>query len=153
MNEKLEQYSLIVKLLVLVILATLYAWGGMEMKWLRRFIAPAIATATIFYYSRSWKSFLHFPLWIGASCLGYGASEVIIKILKRALVGAAFGVAGSIPAILSKRWLLVGFITALCVACYVVLGVYNPFNSARIEETTLGLFVYSIPVLMARKEE
>ena len=38
-EEKKQQLLILIKLVSIIICAFLYAWGGMEYKWLRRFLA------------------------------------------------------------------------------------------------------------------
>ena len=150
-EEKKEQLLIILKLIIIAICATLYAWGGMEMKWLRRFLAPAILGATCFGFTRDWKSLIKMPVFILASCLGYGADVLWVKIIKRSYVGLTFGAGSASYEFLRKNWILGAFALVLCVSVFVVFGVFNPFNSARIEETFLGLLTYAMAIMPLQK--
>ena len=90
MSERKRQIRLFVGMLIVLVCSGLYAWGGMEMKWLRRFLAPAICGVGCFILSWDWRTLIKTPLLIGASCLGYGADTLSLKIFKRAYVGVAF---------------------------------------------------------------
>jgi hypothetical protein len=79
--------------------------------------------------------------------LGYGASTVGVKILKRAIFGFLNGASSSTVNIWQKKWLLVGFQTILLTGAYISFGVFNPFPNARAEETILGIFIPLIPFL------
>ncbi len=152
MSEKREQIGVIVKMLIIVLCASLYAWGGMEMKWLRRFLAPAILGVTCVVFTRDWRSLIKMPLFIAASCLGYGANSLWVKILKRGYVGLTFGLGASSYEIFTRKWLVVGFTLVLCVSAYITFGVWNPFHSARIEESILGLFNYTMAIMPLKRK-
>lgn len=153
MNEKKEQLRTIIKMVIIVICAGLYAWGGMEFKFLRRFIAPSILGASCLYFTRDWKSIFKMPLFMLASCLGYGADITWVKIFKRSYVGLTFGLGASIYEILKYKWLIVSFSIILCISAYVVFGVWNPFGSARIEESILGLFTYTMAIMPLKRKD
>lgn len=151
-DERRLQIDQGIKLLLIAVCAMLYAWGGIEHKELRRFVAPGLVMAGAFYFTRDWRSLVMGPLFILASCLGYGADETWIKVLKRSYVGLAFVLAASSYHIWrivqfkeKKRWIPVGF-SFLILPCYVILGVYNPVQ-ARIEETALGLADYAAALM------
>ena len=150
MNEKKVLRDAVIKLLIVVVFATLYSWGGMEFKWLRRFLAPTILTAGMFYFTMDWKSLVGLPLMFGSLSLGYGADETWIKIIKRWLFGLANGSTTSTYNILYKRWLLVFTQIALCTSLIIILGVWNPLI-ARAEELTIGVFISILPLMSARR--
>ncbi len=146
-TEKRKQIDVFIKLLIIFVCAGLYAWGGMEYKWLRRFLAPSICGITMFYFSRDWLSLFTAPLIGIASSIGYGATEFWMKVFKRAYVGLAFGVGASFYSILRKNWIIVGFTFVMILSAYILFGVWNPFPDARHEETILGLLVYTMPIM------
>ena len=148
--EKKTQIKVILKLLIVVVFASLYAWGGMEMKWLRRFVAPAILCISSFAFSRNWRYLVQMPAMFITLSLGYGADSVLTKILKRFIFGALNGVSSSVVNIWSKRWILVGFQIMLLIAAYIVFGVWNPLPSARAEEALLGALIASVSMLSVK---
>ena len=151
-NEKKEQILVYLRLFIMCICAGLYAWGGMEHRLLlRRILAPLIATITAFAITRDKRTLAHFPLLWGASSLGYGASAFWIKVFKRFYVGLAFGLSSNTKNMIDHRWLISGFFTVLCIAAFICFGVFNPFFSARVEETMLGLIIY-LPILSLRRK-
>ena len=125
----------------------------MEHKYLRRFVAPAICGFTMLCYSGSWLSLLQMAFLMGFQCLGYGGTAFWEKVARRGVYGLLNGSATSILNFFRERWLLVGFQIALVTVAYVLIGVFNPFNSARAEETFLGLLIYTIPILSAEEEK
>jgi len=152
--EKKEQWWLVVKLLVIVSCAFLYAWGGIEYKWLRRFLAPALAVGTMTAYTRSWKTLIQYPIWCATLSMGYGADTLWGKVARRGAFGLANGASSQVSEILTTRkWLITGFQMLLLPVAYIAFGVFNPFGSARIEETLFGLLMFSVPILTARKKE
>jgi hypothetical protein len=150
-TEKKKQLEVFGWFLVVALCASLYAWGGIENKWLRRFLAPGIATLAMFIKSRDWRNLLCFPLWCAGLSLGYGASEVWLKVAKRALYGLSVGIGGNVGNLLNKRFLVACFSTILCMSAYIVLGVWNPMPEARTEEFVLGVLVFLFPIMSAKR--
>jgi hypothetical protein len=151
------QFKQLGRLLWVCGFALLYAWGGMEMKWLRRFIAPLWLGGGMYLFTRNWKSLLQIPLLIGSLHLGYGASAIWEKIIKRAVYGFAAGIS-SVTHIFSYldnlKQFMVPFLlnVGLCITVSVVLGVFNPFN-ARAEELIIGFFIGFLSMFMARDKD
>lgn len=159
MDEKRIQFKVFVKLAIVFLCAGLYAWGGMENKALRRYVAPAVCAATTAVSARSFGPLLAYPPMAGALSLGYGAEDTGTKMAKRFIYGLAVGLAGSLYSVYlairgdRKRWILVGSQIVLMAAVSVIFGVFNPFPDARTEETVLGLFVFLIPLMSANRKE
>jgi|GEM_PF-1885471 len=155
-SEKKEQIQIIFKMLLVIACATLYAWGGMEMKWLRRFLAPAVCGAGCFYFSKDWRSLIKMPLLGIAASIGYGADTLILKIWKRFYVGVVFALGANsyeiYQAIQKKKrlWVWIGFTTSVILLAYIMLGVWNPL-SARLEESILGFIVYAFAILPVKR--
>lgn len=147
MSEKKIQLKVIAKLLIAVVFAGLYGWGGMEYKWLRRFVAPAVLCLSMFCYSRDWRCLIQMPAMMITLSLGYGADALWGKIFRRLIFGVANGTSSSVVNAWHKRWLLVGFQIALITTAYIIFGVWNPLPTARAEETLLGIFIALIPLL------
>lgn len=154
MSERKEQIIQIVKMLIVVICASLYAMGGTEGmggKWLRRFMAPAICGGTAVIITRDWLSLVKMPVLIIASHLGYGADSTVMKVFKRFYCGIAFGLGATLYEAIRGRWALVMVIGVMVVWAFVTMGVINPFNSARIEESILGLIIYSSAIMPLKR--
>lgn len=139
-SDKRLQLRLTVAVIAIAVCSSLYSWGGVEFKWLRRFAMPAIFFATAFGLTRNWRVFITAPLAVLGLCLGYGADVVWLKAIKRAYCGLLIGA---------------GFSQSIAYAVFttiasVLLGVFNPFP-ARYEEMILGL-VYSSSLLLYVKE-
>lgn len=152
-KEKNIQIKLLIKLIVVVVFAFLYAWGGMEMKWLRRFLAPAILCLSAFGFSRDWRYLLQAPFMMGALCMGYGGDALWYKIFRRGIFGLANGTASSVVNLLYKKWILVIFQIVLITSAFIAFGVYNPLPSARAEETILGAFIALITMISVKDKE
>jgi hypothetical protein len=152
-EERKIQLRVLLKLLCACAFALLYAWGGMELKWLRRFVAPALLSLSMFYFSRDWKVFIQLPVMFLTLSLGYGADTLLAKIFKRMCFGLANGVSSSIHNLIRKNWLLASFQVLLLIEVYFIIGVWNPFPSARAEETFLGLMIALIPMLSIKDKE
>ena len=151
MSEKSIQVRVILKGVVILVCASLYAWGGMEMKWLRRFLAPAIFAASYFYFTRDWRIWLQMPLVMASMTLGYGGVGLVEKIARRLIWSAGVGISMSIVDILHRKWIIVGIYLAVLVLICVAFGVFNPFVHARTEEFVIGMAVYSIPMLSGER--
>jgi hypothetical protein len=146
-SEKKLQFRILFKLLIAVAFAFLYAWGGMEFKFLRRIIAPAVLCGGMFLFSWNWRCLIQFPLMMITLSLGYGADSLIVKIVKRFIFGLANGTSSSVVNIFDKKWLLVIVQIILITGAYIVFGVFNPLPSARAEESLLGILIPLIPLL------
>ena len=125
--------------------------GGCGFLYLRRFVAPGILCAGMFYFSRDWRSLVQLPIMMFSLAIGYGGDALWEKIGKRALFGVANGTSSSIYNILKKNWLLVGFQVVFIIAALVTFGVWNPFPSARVEELIIGLFIASVPMFSVKE--
>ena len=152
-KEKRIQIAIICKLCVIMLCATLYGFGGIESKWLRRFLMPSIAVGCMYLYSRDWRCFIQLPFWMGALSMGYGADSTWLKILRRGIVGLSAGLASSGKFIIDRNWFLLCFQIILLISAYIIFGVWNPFPSARAEETILGMFQVAIPILGTKRKE
>lgn len=150
-NERKYQLKIVFGLVVIVVCASLYAYGGMSNKWLRRFLAPSICAVFLATINKDPVELARMPLLAISSSLGYGADLFWEKVLKRAYVGFSFGLSASFTAIVRERWLLVGFGTIMCIVSYIVLGVFNPLQ-ARAEETLLAFIVYGLTIIPSIKE-
>ena len=134
MKEKKLQLKVYGRLLIACVFAGLYAWGGIENKWLRRFIAPLIVQMPFQFLSLS---------------VGYGGDELAIKLLRRFL----FALSNSISFLphyfcwKDKKWIASTFHIIILISAYLILGVFNPLP-ARVEETILGLLIILLPLML-----
>jgi hypothetical protein len=150
-SEKKYQSKVILGMAVVVFCATAYAWGGMEMKWLRRFLAPFSASVFLAIINKDPLQLVKAPLLGIASSLGYGAETISWKITKRLYVGLAFSIGATITDIVRKKWLVVGFSTVLITSAFIIYGVWNPVH-ARVEESILGFLIYGMAIIPSIKE-
>ena len=152
-EEKKLQLRMFLKLLCVCVFALLYAWGGMEMKWLRRYLAPVWLTLSMFYFSRNWKVFLQAPLMFGSLSLGYGADTTWIKIIKRGIYALANGTTSLVhiwtAESVKKFWILFCLNMGIGLAISIVLGVLNPLP-ARAEELLFGVFFGLLVIYMPK---
>ena len=86
-SDKRLQLRLSIAVIYCAVCAVLYSWGGVEMKWLRRFVMPTVFFATAFGLTRNWRVFITAPLAVLGLCLGYGADIAWLKAVKRAYCG------------------------------------------------------------------
>jgi hypothetical protein len=153
MSEYAIQLVSIVKLLVLVVFASLYAYAGIFGKWKRRFIAPIVLVASMVGIS-AWLGEICYwyiayaPLLIGALSMGYGGDDLKTKLIKRSRYGAACAVASLPVFIATGSWALLVAHTLVCVAVSVAAGVWNQTSSARSEETLIGAAIVLIPLMV-----
>lgn len=151
-NEQKEQIYVIIKCLVVVLCAGLYAFGGMEATWIRRYLMPVVFTAFCLAWNKSSKHIFILPLLILTLCLGYGADVLWLKILKRSIYGLANAVSFGMFMLLKQQWITYVYHIFLVVSACVVFGVWNPLT-ARAEETLLGLCIVLLPLMYLPKEE
>jgi len=152
MSENFLQLLTIVKVVICLVYAWLYASGGIAGKWKRRFIAPGILVGAICLFSVlngtfNWWYLTTLPALIGALTLPYGADETKEKIVKRFICALALIVAPISLFIINGAWAGLAIHAGLCLCSHIILGVINPFN-ARIEETLIALFTSIIPIMV-----
>ncbi len=150
MSEVALQWVQLVKILAIGAFAGLYAFGGVRGKWKRRIIAPATFIAGIIGFglwtnTLVWSALLSVPLLFGALTMGYGATFLKDKIIKRARFGLACSVCSLSIFWAYDAWSLLPLHILLCVAMSVIAGVWNQTSSARAEETLIGASVVLIP--------
>ena len=152
MNEITLQWVAILKVLLVAGFAGLYGFGGVSGKWKRRIIAPilycvGIAGFSLWTDTFHWLCLLSALFLSGGLTIGYGASNLKDKLIKRSRVGLACGVA-SLPIFwVHNAWSLFFLHIAVCVATSVAAGVWNKSSSARTEETLIGATYILIPML------
>lgn len=151
MNEKKAFRNSLIKLGIVCLFAICYSVGGMYWKPLRRFVAPTILCASMFYFSKDWRSMIQLPFMMLSLSFGYGADNLFFKILKRGIFGLANGTTSSGHNILKKKWLLVGTQIILVAGLFIVMGVWNPLTDARTEELLLGLIIPLVPLFSVRR--
>lgn len=152
------QLRTFLKLLWVCVFALLYALGGIQFKWLRRFVAPAVLTSGMFIFSHDWRVFLQAPLLMLSLSLPYGAENFWLKIGKRFIHGFANGstaIAHLFNKDLHKKdfWVLFNLNLILCVIICVGLGVFNPMGSARAEELAIGFIIGFLSMFIPRDKE
>jgi len=151
MTELPLQWIQGIKLLVILVCAMLYGFGGMSGKWKRRYVAPGVYVAAMAGIAL-WCGTFHWAiltLYLGY-CLpiGYSARDgKVIQILRRMLAGATRGIAPVLFVYFTGQWSLLIYHFILCVSVSVFLGVLNPTKSARAEETTIAAAYYLIPIM------
>lgn len=152
MSEILLQWITWIKLVVISLFALFYGLGGMDGKWKRRFVAPAIYILALIVFSLVQKTFSFYyliclPLMIGGLCLGYGAENTGMKIFKRILCGVAISLAFLPVAIINHSWVLYPLHCILSTSFPVLLGVLNPVQ-AREEESLIATSYVLLPIFM-----
>jgi hypothetical protein len=153
MNEVTLQWVQAVKLIVLVVFATLYGFGGIRGKWKRRWIAPFVLTAGVIGVSLWLNQYsnwllLYFPLLSASLSIGYGSSDLKTKIIKRARAGFLAGFSAIPIAFVTGAWSVFGLHILLTTLTSIVLGVWNQTSSARAEETAIGASYCLLPLFM-----
>jgi len=150
-NEITLQWVQLVKLLILAAFATLYGFGGVSGKWKRRIIAPVVFTlgitgVSLWTESFHWSYLLCALLLYASLSIGYGATFLKDKIIKRSRYGLACAIA-SLPIFwVQGAWTLLLLHIILCVATVVVAGVWNQTSSARAEESLIGAAIVLAPL-------
>lgn len=152
MNEISLVWISFIKLIIIAIFALLYSLGGVDGKWKRRFLAPAIYFIGLIGFSLIQKSFSFFylisiPVMIGALSLGYGSDSTAVKVFKRLLCGVVASLAALPIAIINHAWILLGIHICISIAFSVILGVFNPVQ-AREEENLIATSYVLLPIYM-----
>lgn len=156
-KEYKVQFRQLLKLLWVVGFALLYALGGVEFKWLRRFIAPVWLGGGMYLFSRDWRVLLQAPLMMFSLSLGYGADAFWVKIGRRLLFGFANGFS-NITHIFDKDrewkrfWTLFAISIIINPIIIAILGAINPVV-ARAEELIIGFFIGLWPMFIIRDKE
>lgn len=152
-TEKEFQTDIILDMLTVVAFASLYAWGGIEGKFLRRYFAPLILALRIFWKSGNIWTLLGSSLGFVTLSMGYGADTVIGKITRRFIYGSLNSLVTQIDNFFDKKFITAAVYSMIVTTAYVWLGTTNPFP-ARIEETVLGaLLGASIFTITSKKEK
>ena len=147
------QFEALFRILWVVVFALFYALGGIQFKWIRRFVAPVWLGGGLYLFSRDWWKVFQIVLLIPALHAGYGADVLFHKLFRRGLYGLYTGITPVWMFIQKGAWrvYLVNFL--LCIAVSVVFGVWNPFESARIEGLTIGFTVGWLSIMTARRRD
>ena len=146
-------WIVLLKVICAVIFAFLYALGGMFGTYIRRYLAPVwLGTCLFFFSGCSSMSFITAILVSSGLHLGYGASNIWIKYLKRLLYGFTNGTFSASQMFYQRQWLVGVFQVVMFTGICIVFGVYNPV-SARAEEMFMGLMLGLLPLLAVKKQE
>ena len=133
-----------------------YALGGRFAKWQRRIVGSFVIAGTVNVSALvmgTWNPWLigTFPILVGAFTLGYGADDIVKKIVRRSIYSAAVVSAGLLCAwsIGGNAWLiLIPHVVTGAIAVF--LGVRNPLYAAAEEVficASLNLFLISYPFI------
>lgn len=153
MGEETLQFMAFVKLLVVACFAYLYGLGGISRKWQRRYVAPALLTASMYGFA-AWIDTVHwvYALYGILLCIslhiGYGAEVLHEKIIKRSRYGAALACSALPVAIFNQEYPMWALHFTLCILFSVLLGVWNITKNPRYEETLIGAITCLVPLFM-----
>ena len=153
MTELTLQLLAVYKILIAGMCASLYGFGGMVGTAIRRYLMPVMLAVNICILTYILGSFsvwyLLYPILLGASLhLPYGAKTLGKKIWLRTIFGLAVAFSAIIIPIISGKWVLFLLHVPFVVLSNIIFGVFNPFSSARDEESALGFFDTIIPIFM-----
>lgn len=156
-EEQAHLRDILIKVGVVIAFASLYAMGGSAdfggLKWLRRFLAPALMVGSMCWTAKSLWPLVQLPLLFGALSLPYGADSTWGKVFLRASFGAANGLASSVFNFTRKNWIIAGLQIAIVTAVSVCLGVWNTTGNAMIEQFIIGFSIAFLPVMTANRAE
>jgi hypothetical protein len=152
MTENTLQWIAFLKLISVAIYSLFYGFGGISGKWKRRYIGSAYLTLLIVGFSVwmqtfSWYYLLTFPLLVASTSIGYGADTTMEKVVKRSYCGLAYAFSTVPVFIVKMNWELFILHILLCLITSIVLGVRNPFDNARAEESAIGFMIGFLPIL------
>lgn len=156
-SEYKVQLRVLYKFLWVVVFALLYALGGINFKWIRRFIAPVWLGGGMYLFSRDWRVFIQVPFQMFTLSLGYGADTLWSKIGKRLIFGFANGFT-NITHLFDKGfdkrrfWTLFGLAIIVNPVVIAVLGAINPVV-ARAEEMIIGFMIGLWSIFIIKDKE
>jgi len=120
----------------------LYQLGGTGPKWVRRYLASFILTLTtnivsILIGNWHWQYLLMYPCLVIGFSMGYGADTTMEKVIRRTVY--TLGVLstcfmGLWATNFSNSGIVIIILATLTGLTSILLGVFNPFKSARVEE-------------------
>lgn len=156
-KEQKQLICFLLRMLVLLVFASLYAIGGSEdfwggEKWIRRFLAPAVLCGFGLVVSKDWLYLLSYFVTFGALTLPYGADDTWTKVLLRLMCGLAVSAAINFPLLVRKNYpiVILGFVCGVIGS--VLLGVWNPTPDAMIEQGSIAfLFGFAMVIGVNRK--
>lgn len=157
-NEQKQTLYFLEAVFVASIFGALYAVGGSEdfggMKWIRRFLAPALFSIWMFLRSKDWRSFCGLPLMIGGLCLPYGAESTAGKLGLRTLFGSVVGIGSTAYSLLNGFFKLAFVQIFLCAFVSAILGTFNPFpQNAMAEQGAIGFTFVFLPALILKRKD
>ena len=149
------QFFSLGKLLICCVYGFLYGLGGCEGsggKFWRRNVAPLFLMVSLFVLNSlrwsNWGVILWVILLGASSHLGYGGTDLWEKVWKRLVWGMWVGVSALLLISKASDWYVWGVHMGLVLSGSVLFGVWNPFRSARDEETVLGFVSVLLPIFM-----
>lgn len=153
MNEYPLQFIASGKIFWSGVACMLYGLGGISNKWIRRLVMSFWMGCGLLMFAKLQGTFnawqlLYPPLLCASLHLGYGGDNVKRKIIRRSIYGLAIAVSALPLAIISGLWILYSIHAFLCVSMSVLLGVFNPTDSARSEETLIACFSSVLPLFL-----
>lgn len=155
MTETNLQYLATGKILWCGFYCLCYGLGGTEGygKWIRRYVGPLWMGCGLWMFANLQGTFniwqLLYPVLLSLSLhLGYGSNDVKDKITRRCIYGLALAISALPLAVISGFWLLYAIHCVVCVSMSVLLGVFNPTDSARSEETLIACFSSVLPLFL-----
>ena len=151
MSENLLSFIQFLKIILLAVFALLYSSGGISGKYKRRIIGPLVYTAGLCGISLWTQSFSYWYLLCalllyGALSIGYGATFLKDKIIKRSRYGLACALASLPVFIVNQAWTLLFLHILVCISTSVIAGVWNQTSSARAEETMIAASIILVPL-------
>lgn len=153
MSEITLQWISFAQLICACIYAVMYGFGGVMLRQqLRRIGATIFFMVCIVVFSLIKDSFSFYylfslPLLYGAVSIGYGADTTKMKIFKRAYCGLSYSLPFLPICMVTGNWTLFALHTIYCLLTSIVLGVQNPFDNARAEETSIGFVIAFLPLM------
>lgn len=151
MSEYLVGWLATLRLLIVVVFATLYWLGGRHQKGWRRWggglwLAGSTIALSLVAHQFYWHFLLALLAYPFALSLGYGGTSWGQKLLKRTGYGLVLGGASAIFGF--PFWNLIGLQVLLAVASSVLLGLTNPVDAAEEEALIAVCSVVIVPFMV-----
>lgn len=157
MSETTQQFIEFGKIIWLALFSLFYGLGGINNKWLRRYVGSILLTGGFCLFAYLYGKFSYwylscFFLYLLVLSTGYGVNSKLMrltksKILTRIIYGILLALCSFLVAWLNSQWLMFGLHILICGIIVGVLGSQNPVK-ARSEETAIAVTSGFLPLFM-----
>lgn len=136
-----------------ILLATAYAIGGRGPKWVRRWLGGGITVASVLalaavFGTLTWRLAIVSPVIFLGLVMGYGGEDLLEKFIRRLGYGALLGLSGLLIGFAVGNVALGSLQFGLAVLASLYLGIFNPTVAVKEEAMIATLSVVLIPFMI-----